>query len=235
MASKVNYSLERLEFDEGDRAHITEQLLQIKDKYAISGKNVIEFGCGFGHNLELFREDNKVSGLEGLQEAVDKAKENGLDVAYCDLNGPTGVASESADLILCIDVLEHLVEPKTALGEIHRILKPNGFAVLNVPNHFDLAGRIKILMGRSLDTHSYFPDHDEWDNPHIRFFTHDGFARLVEKSGLRVIEDRSPLITSFPLQNRFAPNRLKNLRLNVAKRFPALFVAGHFLVTQKSK
>lgn len=233
MNAKVNYSVERLEADEGDRAHIMNELCELKQEHGIVGKTVVEFGCGFGHNLEVFRGDNQVIGLEGLAAAVDRAKRSGLDVRLCDLNGATGLGDGSVDVALCLDVLEHLVEPRTALAEMHRALKPGGLAILNVPNHFDLAGRIKILVGRTLDTHDYFPDHDEWDNPHIRFFTHDGFNRLVRGSGFSVIDDRSSHIPSFPFQASLGLKRLIGLRRRVAARFPALFVAGHFLVARK--
>ena len=234
MDTKVNYSVERLEFDEGDRSHILEQLRLLKARHGISGKRVVEFGCGFGHNLELFRSDNSVSGLEGLSDAVTRARENGLAVDLCDLNGPTPLADGSADVVLCIDVLEHLVEPDTALAEIRRVLAPDGIAILNVPNHFDLAGRLKILAGGTLDTHGYFPDHDQWDNPHIRFFTHDGFLRLVARCGLEVVDDRSSKITSFPFQARMK-GRFGALRSRIAARYPALFSAGYFLVVRKAR
>ena len=37
------------------------------------------------------------------------------------------------DVVLCTEVLEHLEEPKAALEEIHRILKPEGITILTVP------------------------------------------------------------------------------------------------------
>lgn len=39
----------------------------------------------------------------------------------------------SFDCILCYHVLEHVVDDKKALGELYRILKPGGWAVLQVP------------------------------------------------------------------------------------------------------
>lgn len=39
--------------------------------------------------------------------------------------------SESVGLVLCFDTLEHVEYPHTALKEIHRILKPNGIAVIS--------------------------------------------------------------------------------------------------------
>lgn len=40
---------------------------------------------------------------------------------------------ESFDLVLCIHVLEHVPDDRAAIREIHRVLKPGGVAVLQVP------------------------------------------------------------------------------------------------------
>jgi predicted SAM-dependent methyltransferase len=41
--------------------------------------------------------------------------------------------NESINIAVALDVFEHLSEPETAFSEIHRILKPNGIAVITVP------------------------------------------------------------------------------------------------------
>jgi SAM-dependent methyltransferase len=40
---------------------------------------------------------------------------------------------ESFDMVLCIHVLEHVLDDRAAIREIHRVLKPGGLAVLQVP------------------------------------------------------------------------------------------------------
>ncbi len=42
---------------------------------------------------------------------------------------------ESFDIIICYHVLEHIVEDRIALLELHRILKPTGYALIQVPYH----------------------------------------------------------------------------------------------------
>jgi len=38
------------------------------------------------------------------------------------------------DAVTCIAVLEHVFNPPNVLNEIHRVLKPNGFLIMQVPN-----------------------------------------------------------------------------------------------------
>lgn len=53
-----------------------------------------------------------------------------------DLTGLT-FADESFDLIVCLDVLEHVPDYRRALGECHRVLRPGGRLLLTVPFHRD--------------------------------------------------------------------------------------------------
>jgi SAM-dependent methyltransferase len=46
----------------------------------------------------------------------------------------TGLADASLDVVLIVSVLEHLWEPLLALQEIHRILRPGGICLVNVPS-----------------------------------------------------------------------------------------------------
>jgi SAM-dependent methyltransferase len=55
-----------------------------------------------------------------------------VDIA-ADLNQPLPIASEVADTVVALSVMEHLCEPQTMLFEAFRILKPGGAMVLQVP------------------------------------------------------------------------------------------------------
>jgi SAM-dependent methyltransferase len=50
-----------------------------------------------------------------------------------DLNKPLPIKSDVADTVICLSVMEHLCEPQLFLNEVHRILKPGGSFILQVP------------------------------------------------------------------------------------------------------
>ncbi|BAY60718.1 methylase involved in ubiquinone/menaquinone biosynthesis [Calothrix brevissima NIES-22] len=232
--TNINYSLELLERDKSDRGHIINELLRIKEKFHIQKCNILEVGCGLGQNLSIFQADNSVKGIEGLPDVVRVANSLGLDVTQSDLEQPlVNLANASQDWILCLDVLEHLVNPLNLMLEIHRILKQDGKAIINVPNHFTWRGRLKILMGSGLDVHNFFPDSDDWNNPHIRFFTFSGYRRLIEKSGFEVIDNRCSLLPTVPLAKYFNRLGLHQLMNNLARKQPSLFAASFCVVLQK--
>lgn len=233
----INYSLELLQKNKASRNHIYNELLLLKNKYCIEKCNVIELGCGLGENLSLFKEDNIVKGVEGLADAVNTARLQGLEIIQANLEYPIiEIPNASQDWILCLDVLEHLVKPFNLLLEIKRILKDNGKAILNVPNHLELRGRLKILFGSGIDVHNFFPEYNEWDNPHLRFFTHSGYRKMIESAGFSLLDDRSYRFNSLPLSNYI--NKIGVIQLligSLAKQNPSLFCSGFFVVIEKSK
>ena len=50
-----------------------------------------------------------------------------------DLNDPLPIENEVADTVISLSVMEHLREPQVFLSEAHRILKPGGAMILQVP------------------------------------------------------------------------------------------------------
>ena len=232
---QINYSVVLLHRDEAERTHITSELKLIREQYGISGCTVLELGCGLGQNLEIFQRTNNVLGIEGLASAVKEARTRGLDVVEGDLQSRLDVSSQTVDCVLCLDVLEHLERPLNLMLEIRRVLRVGGKVILNVPNHFDLSGRLKILVGHNLDVHKFFPASDDWDNPHLRFFTHGGIKRMVVTSGFELLEDRSGHFCSFPKRKLLQAAGLSFALRYLAAKKPSLFAGGFFLIIEKAK
>ncbi|HXZ83657.1 MAG TPA: methyltransferase domain-containing protein [Acidimicrobiales bacterium] len=75
-----------------------------------------------------------------------------------------GIATTSLDVVLCISVLEHLVQPDIALREFHRVLRPGGVCVVNVPTWLGKralelsAFRLGWSPADEMDDHKYYFD-----------------------------------------------------------------------------
>lgn len=55
-----------------------------------------------------------------------------------DLNGPIGLPSNSFDTLLLSEVLEHIRKPEILVAEMHRLLRPGGHVIMNVPFYYGL-------------------------------------------------------------------------------------------------
>lgn len=231
--AEINYSVERLHADDAEREHIRRELSAIKEQYGIRNRTVLEVGCGLGSNLQIFQNENKVVGIEGLEDAVAVAQSRGLEVYQGDLESEIHFNLSSIDWVLCLDVLEHLETPLNLMLQIHGILRPTGKVVVNVPNHFNLSGRLKLLAGHDLDVHNFFPETHEWDNPHLRFFTHGGIKQLLRTAGFRVVEDRSARFWSFPKARILELMGFGPVLRRLAQFRPALFTSGFFVIAER--
>jgi 2-polyprenyl-3-methyl-5-hydroxy-6-metoxy-1,4-benzoquinol methylase len=83
------------------------------------------------------------------------------------------------DVIVCNDVLEHLVDPLRTLVTLRRKLRPAGVVVASIPNIRYAPALSRILFQRD------FPKDDEgiFDRTHLHFFTRKSIVRMFENAG----------------------------------------------------
>jgi SAM-dependent methyltransferase len=101
------------------------------------GGTLVDLACGRGgYGLEVAsRTGARLIGIDFSAEAVRQAREHAqrrgaaADFRVGDL-AATGLEGGEADAVLCVDAIQFAPEPGAAYGEIHRILKSGGRAVL---------------------------------------------------------------------------------------------------------
>lgn len=121
------------------------------------------------------------------QVPSDRA-EAGIDFHHSgDLEDPDFLASVIEregpfDTILCLDILEHLVDPWSVVAQLHGALSPGGHMVASIPNvrHYRVAGGL-LLRGRW-----DLQDAGILDRTHLRFFVRDTAVQLMTHSGLEL-------------------------------------------------
>lgn len=82
------------------------------------------------------------------------------------------------DVILMLDVLEHLTDPSRVLRQARDLLAPGGWAVISLPNVTHISLRLELLSGRFV-----YREAGLLDRTHLRFFDADGVQTLLEESG----------------------------------------------------
>jgi SAM-dependent methyltransferase len=94
--------------------------------------NLLDVGCGTKPYRPLF----SVLSYEGLEIDTDRARAAGFADHYYD--GETmPFPDQSFDSIICNQVLEHVFNPDFFIGELSRVLRPNGKLIVTVPFVWD--------------------------------------------------------------------------------------------------
>jgi SAM-dependent methyltransferase len=97
---------------------------------------ILEIGCGTGHNLAMLSGFGHVEGLELDEEARAISEQRlGRAVMSSPLPELAGVSDRHYDLIGAFDVIEHIDDDRAALASIASKLKPGGKFVMTVPAH----------------------------------------------------------------------------------------------------
>ena len=97
---------------------------------------ILEIGCGTGHNLAMLAGFGHVDGLELDDEARTMSEKRlGRSILSSPLPELADVADRHYDLIGAFDVIEHIDDDSAAIASVARKLKPGGKFVMTVPAH----------------------------------------------------------------------------------------------------
>ena len=111
-------------------------LAMILEKYApTKNLRVLDVGCGTGAIMEFVKQKGfTVSGLDINLEALAYCRQAGLEVSH-GLATKMDFSDNSFDIVLALDVLEHVEDDGSAVKEIGRVLKDGGIFIATVPAH----------------------------------------------------------------------------------------------------
>lgn len=130
-------------------------------KYKKTG-SILDIGCATGMFLLKMQDYGwKVQGVEVGSFAVKLARKRGIDVFEGTLHNAR-YEDQTFDVVTMWNVLDHLSNPKETLLEINRILRDNGFLIINVANVDSFEQRLfkKYWIGWGVPWHlHYFSPH----------------------------------------------------------------------------
>ena len=152
-------------------------------------RRVLDLGCSTGWLAAALKRRGEVEvvGIEKEPAYAEAARRR------CDRVIVGDVEDVPADLgrfdcLVAADVLEHLVDPWSALRAYARLLDPGGAAVVSLPNVAHWSTYAALIRGS-------WPRNPEGihDATHLRWFTLRDARELVEQAGLAVATvDRTP-------------------------------------------
>jgi SAM-dependent methyltransferase len=136
-----------------------------------SDLTLLDCGCGTGANLDLLRRFGRAYGFDLSSTGLQIGHEAGRRRLACASVAAVPFPSEAFDVVTSFDVLYSLADPveKAAVAEMYRVLRPGGFAIINV-------AAMEVLRG----------DHSVLSRE-IRRYSRESLSRLLTDAGFRIV------------------------------------------------
>lgn len=187
-------------YSHGQRGDVTVPVLEQADNHAVyaqsirvdvlplfdrSYPHVLDIGCANGATGALLKKQglcSHVTGIEPFAPHIPFAQAQLDQVYHANIEDVLPkLPAQTFDCILCLDVLEHLVDPWTVWQRLPALLKPDGIVICSIPNvqHYSVSLPL-VLFG-----HWRYTTAGLLDSSHLRFFTKEGIQTLLRSSSLK--------------------------------------------------
>jgi SAM-dependent methyltransferase len=193
----------------------------INEKFGgFEGKDVLEIGCATGDLLIQIKDAGaRVRGLEISDFASDIARKRGLDVSTGTIESFVKGNKEIFDIVLVLEVIEHVLSPKRFIEDVSKIVKPGGVLLLSTPNY----ASAKRFRNEWLGFNMSFE--------HIYFYSVDLLMEMMSKEGLTLEYSESSKHLGASQECGFLERQIERLRtifffigeVGLLRTFSALF------------
>lgn len=165
------------------------EVIDAINRNGLPTSKVLEIGCAGGATAKALKEKLPVQSYVGIDISAEAAAiaQKHLDrvivgnIEETDLLSEHGLTPNDFDLLLALDVLEHLCNPWDILAELSRYVKPGGFVVASLPNIQNIAV-IQDLIGGKWQ----YQNAGILDATHLRFFTLDSAKLMFSGAGFNI-------------------------------------------------
>ncbi len=204
MNQQISYSkLQRTLYDQNVPVDKTEILRLNKLREIVyglvnaGGTRILELGCNDGALLDGFCGKNLCCGVDISGECLQKAALRGYQTYQLDLeraNLPFG--DDYFDVVICSEVLEHVVNTEGLMNEINRVSKQNALLIISFPNSNQPISLICVLMDitPAYSARIY--------SPHVRDLSLKLLKHLLKAKGFNVLNAYGTYV--YPFTNRFS-------------------------------
>ncbi len=213
-------------------------------RYApVSGKRVLDVGCGIGLYLRKFEESGALPyGVDIDEENIVAASEELRNLAVASAEF-LPFRQEAFDVVLLHEVLEHVADDRMAVAEAIRVLRRGGKAVVFVPNRLYPFETHGFFLGRryffgNIPLINYLPNFLRRRLcPHVRAYTSAGLRKLFEGHPVRFLVHTCiyPGYDKIALRRPRLARWLRHITYALEGSPLRIFGLSHFLVVEKLK
>lgn len=157
-------------------------MLPKKDQSRSEKIRCLDLGCGNGSLSHVIAEQGyEVVGVEESEQGIAIARQSFPDCQFVQANiydSPETDLINTFDVVISVEVIEHLFYPKDLVRTAKKYLKQNGHLIISTPYHGYLKNIVMASLGK-LDKHFTVL----WDGGHIKFFSVQTLTTLLEAEG----------------------------------------------------
>lgn len=152
---------------------------------------ILDIGCADGMFSKVILDKSrakKLLGIDVLKSSVSWAKkhwkkEKKIEFQVGDAQN-LDFKNSSFEAVVCLEVLEHVRNPRKVLKEIKRILQKNGYAIFLVPTDSLLFRIIWFLWLH------FYPRGWVWKETHIQTYKNNYLERLCREEGFKIEKNK---------------------------------------------
>lgn len=194
--------------------------------------NVVDLGCGKGDFTLQIKEKigcSEIHGIDVWKDGLKEAKKRGVKVLGMDLNESLELPTESFDIVVSNQVIEHIIKLRKFVSEIYRILKVGGYAVISTENLSSWDNILAILLGRTpfsvvhngLKCGNRFSPHNKelykGQPSHVRIFAYHGLLEFFKYFCFKIETIKTSGYLPFNVLSRIDPIHARFITIKARK------------------
>lgn len=170
----------------GERNFTYLNLLPLINKYLCGRENVLDIGCGVG-TIDFFiaSKGKKITGIDISYNAIEQCL---INAKLLNLSAYTNFLcgdflnlgiGEKYDMVICLEVLEHLKEDDLAIKKIYKLLTRDGVLMLSVPSKNSPLFKLGFIK--------------KFDKKvgHLRRYSSQEIIEILKKNNFLIVEEKS--------------------------------------------
>ncbi len=149
-------------------------------------KNILDIGCGSGTlDFYLSSRCNYIKGIDISTKAINTCKYSAQNLKITNTEfqvaifPETLIEKENFDIVLCIEIIEHVAEERKAIKNINKYLKKGGIAIISVPSIS--APLYKLGLTKKFDQRV----------GHIRRYSSIRLKKLLKEASFKILKEKN--------------------------------------------
>ena len=154
--------------------HRARQMREFVSEFGLTGKKVIDVGCGDGHVVKILGEAGaEATGIEPSKKARAIGKSKGIRILEGYVTRESGIEESPYDAFVSIHSLEHAPDPNDYLQGVRAALAPRAAGLIEVPSVEQAIERSRF--------YDFLADH-------LSYFSGETLRFALEKNGFEVLQ-----------------------------------------------